>query len=309
MDLDMDLDMEKEDLIRYGGLISGISLILLAFFFYITGLQSVGIILFVIGFIAAITPYSFQSYLEHRRLKTMESHFPNLLKDIAESKKSGLSLVKAFQRASKSDYGELNSEIQKVSDQLSWGISFPEVMQRFMDRVEDSGLMSRSLAIILQSFKSGGDISVTMDAIAKDASTIKETEEERKSMMFQQVIIIYAIFFLFVVIVIAMYKILVPLLETTSSIQADTGPFAGGSANYCNVPFVSPMCQICPALGFGEVNKYCYYKALFMFMILIQGLFNGLVASVTGEGDLKASFKHILFMAPPGFFIYLFFVL
>ena len=43
----------------------------------------------------------------------------------------GLSMTVAVQTLAKSEYGALNDEVKKMSDQLSWGIKFSDVIKQF----------------------------------------------------------------------------------------------------------------------------------------------------------------------------------
>ena len=54
---------------------------------------------------------------------------------MAEYWKGGLSMTVAVQTLVKSEYGALNEEVKKMSDQLSWGIKFSDVIKQFSERV------------------------------------------------------------------------------------------------------------------------------------------------------------------------------
>ncbi len=69
------------------------------------------------------------------KIKAIEDKFPDFLRDLAEYWKGGLSMVVSVRTLARSEYGALNNDIQKMSDQLSWGIPFGDVMKMFADRV------------------------------------------------------------------------------------------------------------------------------------------------------------------------------
>ena len=52
------------------------------------------------------------------------------------------------------------------------------------------------------------------------------------------------------------------------------------------------------SLGAGAT---CYYNALFLIMVVVQGIFTGLVAGQIGENSIVAGFKHSLIMTFSGF--------
>ncbi len=264
--------------------------------------QSIGNALILAGIIISATPYSIYSYFLQNRAKKMEDHFPSFLKDIAESKKSGYSLPKVFAEAARRDYGALNPEIRKTAIQLSWDIPFPEVLEKLGDRVKDSKLISRSITILLQSYRSGGNIAHTLETLARDSMRIKDSEEKRKAVISRHMMTIYIIFVLFVGIVIVLYKFgIVAMLGIETE-----GEFLGGSVNMCTIETAQPLCSLCPVFGFGNVtDKFCYYKVLFMFMIVVQGISNGLVAGQITHGQAVAGVKHSLFMSMTGLIVYL----
>lgn len=261
--------------------------------------------LFVAGVVVGLLPYGLFVYFRERKYEAMEKEFPSFLRNISESIKSGMSLPQAFQQATKTDYGKLDDEIERASHQLSWGVPFPEVINRMAARIEGSSLIQRSLYIILQSYESGGNISETLDAIAANASMIKEAEQEKKSVLMQQVYIIYAIHFLFVGILVAMYLLLSKFLL---QMDMDAGGMMGlGSVdNFCQGTIADPLCMLCPAFGIGEAGEaICYYKSLFLIMITVEGVFNGIVAGEVLEGEASAGIKHSLIMAVIGLFLYI----
>jgi flagellar protein FlaJ len=218
-----------------------------------------------IGFavIIAFTPYSLVVYLEKKKVIDMENNFPSFLRDMAESKKTGMTLPQAVYKAAKVDYGKLSKEVAKMSNQISWGVPFHEVLERFSKR-SNSRFIQRAVAIIIEAQVTGGAIVETLDAVANDARLIKETEKERKSKLNQQAMIMYAIFFLFVAIVVALQRLLIPLVRAEGfSLAAET-----------------------PEAILG------YYQNLFFSMIVIQAIFSGILAGQIAEGSAVIGLKH-----------------
>lgn len=292
----------KIEIVSFGG---GGLIILVALALYIQGLQTVSVSLFIGGLITAFLPYGIYDYFRQRRYSQMEQELPLFLRNVSEGVKGGMSLPQAFQQAAETDYGKINQEVERSAHQLSWGIPFPEVMRRFSERVEGSGLMRRSISIILQSYESGGDIAGTLDSIASNASRIKEAEKERQSVLKQQVYVIYAIHFLFVGIVITVYLMLDNFLIGIGG----GGGLMGEVPNFCSPAgpsIAEPVCSLCPAFGLGSAgSKMCYYKSLFLLMIGIEGVFNGLVIGEVTQGRVTSGVRHSVGMATVGLIIYL----
>ena len=105
----------------------------------------------------------------------VEEKFPDFLRDLAEYWKGGLSMTVAIQTLATSEYGALNDEVKKMSDQLSWGIKFSDVIKQFADRV-GTPLVQRAIALIAEADRAGGKISdiLVIPAIAGSNSSGEE---------------------------------------------------------------------------------------------------------------------------------------
>jgi len=265
----MKLPSEQKDLLfglekRYTVLLlSGIGSI--AFFLLMFFLGPIDMLGFSIGVTLAISflPYSIYSYLEKKKILDMENNLPSFLRDLAESRKTGMTLPQALYKSARVDYGKLSLELKKMANQISWGVPFQEVLHRFSKRSR-SPFIQRSIAIIIEAQQSGGALIETLDAVASDARMLKDAEQERKSKLNQQSLIMYAIFFLFMAIVVALQKLMMPLIYSKGFALATEDPTV----------IVS------------------YYRNLFFSMILIQGLFNGMIAGQISEGSPILGLKH-----------------
>lgn len=279
------------------------------------GIKTVAGMLFVAGTVGSFTPYGIYVWLQSRKYRQMEKEMAPFLRNLSEGIKSGMSMTQAWRHAAQNDYGRLNEEVEKASHQLSWGIPFPEVMKRLAGRIEGSGLIRRTIYIVLQSYEAGGNVSETLDAIAQSATAIQNAEKEKRSVLMQQVYIIYAIHFIFIGIILAVYYLLDAFLLNIGG----GGTIGGGGAipggpgvslsqptNFCQGSPVSAICTLCSVFGIGDPSEaLCYYKSLFLLMITVEGVFNGLVVGEITEGKVASGVKHSLIMAPVGLVIYL----
>jgi len=216
-----------------------------------------------LGVMIAFIPYSLYSYLEQSVLKDMEDNLPEFLRDIAESRKTGMTLPEAVYKSMRIDYGKLTPEVKKMAYQISWGVPFEDVLKRFAKRAK-SRFIERSIAIIIQAQVSGGALTDTLDSVARDATLIKEAEKERKSKLNQQTMIMYAIYILFVIIVISLQKLMIPLITSKGFTLATQNP--------------------------EEIISF--YRNLFFSMIVIQAVFNGMLAGQISEGSPVIGLKH-----------------
>lgn len=267
---------------------SGILVLALLFLdFYANGFDvptSVQYLPFVFGIGAA--PYLFFQYYDFKRTKAIEDKFPDLLRSLAEAQRSGITIIEAIHQARDVDYGALSPEIQKMSAQLSWGIPFPKVIRMFEDRMTHSEFIKRTVTIVMEAYESGGDIAEAMGSVASNAVLVKDLEAERESKLAQQVLVMYVIFFIFLGMVIVLQKILAPLFTMNIS-SGGGGLFGSGGGSV--------------AQQFGP----SYYRKMFFSMVIIQAVFNGLLAGQLGEGKVVAGIKHAAVMLITGVAIFL----
>ena len=265
----------------------------------------------LLAIVIGTLPYVVISYLEFQWVRSIEDQLSPFLLDLAEAQKAGMALPEALKTISKTDYGRLSEEVKKINDQLSWGIPIQEVLERFSSRVRRSKLVGRIVRIINEAYSSGGDMTRTMESLSGDILTLREAEKERRAMTTQHVIVMYVIYFIFIAIIIGLSKTLVPMLELNTQTAAIGGFLSfqdpcqacvGVSHLFCiSCAVFGLICEMF-ALGVGPI---CYYNALFISMIVIQGIFTGLVAGQIGEGSAIAGLKHSVIMTASGFAILL----
>lgn len=287
--------------------------VMLLFLALYTSSAAASVNIVFIGIIVLTGPYSAYKFLQFRKLRAYEREFPNFLRDVSDAQRAGLTLVQAIKAVSKAEYGILTNEVRKMEKQLSWNVPLEKVMAKFSQRMSDSRLIVRSIMILEQANKSGGDIEDTMEELASNIESLREVQEEKSALLNQHVIMMYAIFFIFLGITIALIRFLVPILQT----QGLSTGFAsvGFSANPCTacVTSTDPACFGCTAfstlasafdLGPPQ-DPSSYYKALFLTMILVQGFFTGLIAGQISSDSLVAGLKHSLIMLFSGFSIFM----
>lgn len=278
--------MEKNDkLLLIGSIVAGVALFVIGGIisnFNVLNLGYIGIFSLII----IIFPYSIVVYFKVRKAKKMEEYFPQFLRDIAEAKRAGMTIPKAIEVSAEADYGPLTKDIKKLRNQLSWGVPFPQAMELLSKRIKYSTYIRRGLAILLEAYYAGGKIADTMEAVSKSTRELKEVEKTRESVLQQQLIVVYLIHFVFIAIIVALYRVLIPLLN-----------FQGGGG-----------ASLISSFGAGETPPLSFYKLLFFLTMTIQSLSNGIVAGVTKEGSLAAGMKHAGIMIVTALLAYTIFI-
>ncbi|RLF98594.1 MAG: hypothetical protein DRN49_05640 [Thaumarchaeota archaeon] len=293
--------MQTEELF----LVGFCAIAIIATFFFLLGSLLIGLELLLIGAITTLLPYGVVRFLKFRELKACEREFPNFLRDLAEAKRSGLTLIQAIQSCARRDYGPLTKEVRKMKNQLSWNIPLKRVLENFRKKFRRSSMISYSTLILEQVEESGGKTEDIMDSLAESIEALRDLDEERKALMNQHMTSMYMIFFIFFGIAVALIKFLAPLIQAQTE-AATLGAFTLGAGNPCSacVGLQTPECttcqlffNLCSLFGFGEIDSAsCYFKSLYLSMILIQGVFSGLLIGQITSNSIIAGVKHSLIM-------------
>ncbi len=254
--------------------------------------------LIIIALFINVLPYFLYRYSRFVWLRNVEIQFPNFIRDLADSVRSGMSLPEAIGIVSRSNYGKLTEEVIKMNNRLSWGTPFLRVMEIFEKKVEKSKMITEAIKIIKESYQSGGNIVSTLDAVSNDIMMLKEAEAERASLVKEQILIMYGIFVMFLIVSIIIINVMVPMMATQPKMAQQDNQyllFQNPCENSVGFPcslfsFISSM------IGISPTGIASYYVALFFLTVLIQGLFIGLIAGQIGENSIIAGFKHSIIM-------------
>lgn len=242
------------------------------------------VVLFTI--LIAIIPPGILQHTHRRTVKKIEEYFPNFLRDVAEMNRSGMTLTRSVNTIAKGEYGDLSPEIRQIDSMLSWGISFEEALEKFAERVE-TPLIHRSVALINQASRAGGNVPDVLEVAATDAYTIKLLERERLSNMIIYVVISYMSFMVFLFVIGILSYSFIPVMAEAGVTAARTG---GGAEQFV-----------------GAFNPDTFIR-LFFHASLIQGFCSGLVAGQMGEGEAMAGLKHSVILVLIAWFTFVFLI-
>lgn len=264
--------------------------------------------LIIISALVFIVPYFIYRYNKLLWLKGLEEQFPNFLRDLADSGRSGMSIPESIGVSAKANYGKLSVEILKMHNRLTWGTPFVRVLEIFHQSVRGSRIISDSVSIIKQSYETGGSIPETLEAVSRDIMMLKEAEAERSSLVKQQVMIMYGLFYIFLGISIMIISVMVPMLN--SQMNVSTGFSASGFSfsNPCEYGGLFPcgaFNMVCSMLAISS-GMSCYYVAVFFCVVIIQGIFTGLIAGQLADNSITSGFKHSLIMVFSSLAVFIF---
>ena len=219
-------------------------------------------------------------FAENKRQKQVEVMFLEFMRSFAESVKSGVSIPRSIENISKKDYGVLNPYVNKLANQIDWGITTRKAMQTFAEDTENN-VIKRSISIMVEAEQSGGDISDIITSVVDSVLNIKKMREERKASVYSQIVQGYVIFYAFIAIMLVLQFWLFPILTgigTSGSLKSGLGGIGG-------VGMLST-----PAAGNFNLNT------TFFSLVMIQGFFAGIMIGKFSEGSFKTGLLHSLIM-------------
>ncbi len=228
---------------------------------------------FGLGLLITVFPAALYKDRQMRRIKAVEEKFPDFLRDLAEYWKGGLSMVVSVRTLANSEYGALNEDIQKMSDQLSWGVSFSDVLLMFADRV-DTPLVHRAVSLVNEANKAGGKISDILVTAANDSREIKFLEGERARAIASYISVIWVSYMVFMGVIVVLSKVFIPAIASSNS--------GGESASIGNMQInaVDPL----------------FFLVVFFYGVSAQAVGNGAMAGLMATGRLSSGMKHSGYM-------------
>ncbi len=260
---------------QWVGIILGLAVLASSLFFIGTDLlfflAGVGIIIIFSPFILAVMK---ESKIDIEK----EEMFLEFARSLVESVKTGTPISRSIVNVRNKPYGVLSPHIKKLANQISLGIPLSMALQIFSKDINNRTI-SRSLTLIGQAEKAGGDIGRILEDVAEAVNTSDKIKKERKAAISTLVVQGYIIFFVFMIIVLVMQFKIIPIIEGISTI----GGVGGGGIGGIGVAGGGS--------GGGGLNA-AELSNSFLYLLLIQGLFSGLTIGKLSEENIKAGIKH-----------------
>lgn len=237
------------------------------------------------GILTAIIPLALFFEIKSRRLKKLERSVPDLLKRLASTNETGMTLQESIKLIAKTETDEISKEVKKVWRDIIWGLDINDGLIRFANRLRTQ-VVSRSFTLITKANESSGDIGEVLRVAARDAASDQDMKRERSMNMMIYIVIIYISFLVFVGVI---YVISTTFL--TEMARAGEQISSSGASG-------------------GFITKFNLedYTRLFKHAALIQGLSSGLMAGAMGEGRVLAGLKHSIIMMSVAYVIFTIFI-
>lgn len=217
--------------------------------------------------IVALIPPSVIDLADRRWRNAVDSKLPDLIRDIADSQKTGMSFMKSIEHSARLNYGPLSKELNKTVGQITWGMPYDEALSQLAKRV-DTPLAHRTTALLNEVGRSGGRLAEILDDIYNHIKEVQDLERDRKRQIGPYIMVIYASFGIYLFVVFILFS---TFFEQIKEVIKTGSPFLSG------------------------VNPATYHL-WFFHMSAIQSMMGGMVAGKMGEGSMSAGIKHMLLL-------------
>ena len=235
-----------------------------------------------IALLILLTPFIIFDELKNHRIRQIEAHIPEFLKNLASINEAGILLVDAIQMSMQMKIGFLHSEVKHLVSDISWGSRVDEALKKFEYRIRTE-MTRRIITLIIKANETTGDIKSVLTIAAYDADVQHQLKKERNAEMFVYVFIIYISFmvFLFIVYILAAYFL--------PAMPSSTGDLQAGLPLIANFDLEA-------------------YTMLFFHAAMIQGFCSGIVAGKMGSGNIRSGLKHSVLMMSTAYLIFTLFI-
>ncbi len=245
-------------------------------------------------------------FVNQRKQKELESMFPEFVRNLVGSVKSGMPVSKAIIYVAKTDYGALTPHVVKLANQVEWSIPVHKALLNFANET-NNGVIKRSISTVIEAEMSGGNIEDVLETVTTSVLEIKKIKLERKTSIHSQLVQSYVIFIVFLGVMIVIQNLLIPYIAdieskniegVTEGGMALTSSALGGAIRTIQIDFSSLGAFI------GTVGAWLTsIRGVFLMLALIQACFAGLVLGKMSEGDLRTGVKHSLILMTVAFFV------
>ncbi|UCH72148.1 MAG: type II secretion system F family protein [Thermoplasmatales archaeon] len=244
-----------------------------------------GVDFIIFGLLSAIGPIGFYNHLKEKRKKDVQNQLPDFLREISSSTSSGMTIFDAVHSAARGDHGRLTPELQRMSAQLSWGISVNDALNNFAKRI-NTNLVKRMAITITKALDIGGNTSTVFEAAAKEIDQAKEIERQRRSDMSIYSMVIFISFFVFLAVVLIINK---TIFAAIFDLQSELPSGNIGSTGF----------------QLAQINADLL-KNTFLAFVLVQSVGGGLLGGFMMDGKLSSGVRFGFVLVLVSFFVFKF---
>lgn len=217
--------------------------------------------------LVALLPYAIISYINERYISKIERDLPIFFRELAESVRAGLPLIKAIEEVSRRGVGPLRDEMKRVVFRVALGVPFEEALNTFTKKVDIYS--TRVMSVILsEAYASGARVIEVLETASDVYGMLLSFKMERDAKITPYVWVIYISLLLFLII-------------STTLIEVFFKP-------------LSILTRGLPLLG-GTIDPRLT-RAMFYYASLIEAISGGLIVGKMKGGRISSSLIHVVIL-------------
>lgn len=239
-------------------------------------------------FIVTLIAYAFAVYIllqlsAESKAKFVESILPDALQLMASNIRAGLTTDKALLLAARPEFGPLKEEISKVGRETMAGRNFIDALMRSTARIRSSD-MERTIALIVQSLKSGGQLADLLDQTADDMRDQQIIQKEISASVLMYAVFIGIAITIGAPMLFALSSFLLELLVHNMELISSQMPMSLRSMASSVMPITVTNISIRPefAITYSIIS------------IIISTFFGSLVMGLIMKGEETAGLKYLV---------------
>ncbi len=260
------------------GIIAGLAIFVVCLILFFINLMSFAALSFILGIAVVIMgiPFLMSLLLESKEERDKDQMFLEFARDLVEGVRSGTPISKSIINVKTKDYASLSPHVQKLANQIALGIPVKDALEIFARDV-NSSVISRAVSLIREAEKSGGRIENILESVSFSVSQIETLKKERKAAVYNLTVQGYIIYLIFIAIMLVMQFNILPMVGSL-----DLGGVSSGLSTVGSQLKVETTAKLDSAA----------FARPFLFLLLAQGFFAGLVIGKISEGKIKYGMKH-----------------
>ena len=241
----------------------------------------------LMAFLATLFVYAFAVYImlqlsAESKAKFVETILPDALQLMASNIRAGLTTDKALLLAARPEFGPLREEISRIGRETMAGRSFVDALNKSTARIKSKD-MEKTIALIVQSLKSGGQLADLLDQTADDMRDQQMIQKEISASVLMYAMFIAIAIVLGAPVLFALSSFLLELLVKNMELISSQMPMSFRSMASSAIPISVTSIAIKP-------DFVITYSVISM---TISTLFGSIVMGLILKGEETAGLKYI----------------
>ncbi len=239
---------------------------------------------YYIPLLMILIPWTFLYEKEKRRRKRVETQLPQMLKNIQESNKRGLTIDEAITTAAYSGEGDFYDTLRNSLRKSTIFGNLNYALIEFANKLETPKI-SQAVDLIARANSVSGDVSTVMKIIAEDFTSLYELKQERQRKAKAYVAIIFVSIMICTLVLVAIDVVFFGFVAEQAS---------GGENGNADSPEISSF----DSLPTGFFNR------VLLHTVMMLSLVSGIVSGIMENNSPKNGFKYVLVLTTVTIFIF-----